>query len=495
MLNLNGDAAIGSDYGGQGALSINGATPAALVGISGGQPRWLSASVIAYIDDTNNRLATYDVNTHVVAPLDGRPGQNRLGAAGGKYVAFTVGVGVVSNISGLSLPAGTIGDVDEFGTAVVVTDYNAGKGIRLYAAAGTLLFADDTITFGNNNWPQIRTGVAAYNAGAVWVLRSTVGALPYLTRPAVNRLVPVVLADGTIAVTENTETLTYRVATSGQGYVLGPNLWNHDAREISPGVVRIQAATNVSSTPSSLVLIDLTVATGANRIGTVQGGAIVWATGTPFPLVDLATGVATTQKYFGYYYASGRYGDFFPRQNCTVLYVDNFSIDNVIPDDAPARMRTAAQAAGGIFTGGDQANLDVMKNDWGLVKGILLGEISTSAAITAAAQDARVRIAANGLAAKPIGVTLTSDQMFLPGWTMPAVDFLAVEIYLTAPGPGGYAPSYAAAMTLITDVLAAAGSVPVYLIAQAFDRSGTYMNTDSIAGIIDACKDALVAHP
>jgi hypothetical protein len=210
-------------------------------------------------------------------------------------------------------------------------------------------------------------------------------------------------------------------------------------------------------------------------------------------LTDLFGSGVTAKKWVGWYYSSGRYGNFRPKQNCTVLALSYFKDGSgTLPPGAEDAMRAAAVAAGAIFCSGEQEDMDVMRERWDLVAGLLMGEGTVvDFATTAAAY--RARLASNGLPSKPIIATLRPTQI-LSGWSHPAgVDAYAVEIYFDGPGAGSYAAQYAATVSRINAVIAAAAGVPVYLIAQAFDRLGTWTDMDQVAAIIDACGAALIA--
>lgn len=202
-------------------------------------------------------------------------------------------------------------------------------------------------------------------------------------------------------------------------------------------------------------------------------------------------------KYLGYYYAAGRYGDFRPMQNCTQLALDNFSVDTVIPPDAPARMRAAALQAGAIFIGNRAADYGAMSSRWDLVHGIMLPE-GTVAGMEAWAREVRQDLASFQLAAKPVIGTVMPTQVFDPGWRVPAgVDALAVEIYFDGPAPT-YGDQLRVTAQRIDQVLARTVPVPVILVPQCYDRNGkpqwqTQAGVDAMEAITAACL--AVTHP
>jgi hypothetical protein len=230
-----------------------------------------------------------------------------------------------------------------------------------------------------------------------------------------------------------------------------------------------------------------------------QGNGLLQAVPQATPLQVLKPRVADLgTMYLGYYYAAGRYGDFKPAQNCTVLAIDNFTADAVLPANAPARMRAAADQAGAIFIGTSFEDLDAMAGRWDLVHGLMLGEHQDTAGIETEARDARARLAARGLPAKPIVATIMPDQVFQAGWRIPAgVDVLGVEIYFDGPA-ASFGDMRKAALRRVDQVLEHTGDLPVILIAQAYDRNRDAwrapVGRESLEGIQSALFDAARFH-
>lgn len=496
---------VGSALSGVSAfLSIDGAIPAAMVGIPIDTARWLTDTLAIYQDDTGPGPAvrTYNTASHAIVLVDSQ-GVTRMGAGGGKYAIFLQGSGVRSNIAGWVNPTGAAtGDVSETGLVALNSSYGTGRGIALYDASGVLRFADASVLLTPYNDPiPCRSDLVTYSTATGWVLRAapTGDLLPCTLRQGLNYVVPVKLASGDIWLLERGNDLILRQKDATAGFkvnaTLSADTFNPDAREISPGVVRVCWATNAGESHDALQEIDLTLATGANRTAVVVGSALVWTDQSPLTPVDVVTGAPTLKKWVGWYFSSGKYGDFRPRQNCTILSLKNYRDgDGTLPPNAAAQMVAAAQAAGAIFCQGSPEDVAVMKPYWDLVAGLLTDEGAASD-ITTQAKGFRGVLAANGLASKPIIAQLKPGQL-ATGWTAPsAVDAYAPEVYFAAPSVD-YASQYAATQALIASYVAAAEGIPLYLTMQAYDRNGDpawVAAITQITAIIDACGDALKA--
>lgn len=500
VLNSLGQSACGV---GTIALSIDGATPAALAAILGGGACWLTDAKMAFQDVADVTLKTYDTGTLAVAAIPDMAagGANILHAGGGVAFAWRAGFGAFTNVGGFGpFPAGYSAGVGEAGDAILLTNFQVGAGLAAYSSTGVLR-SSNADQLGTNQPVPVRTGYFAYRAlNLSWVIRNLAGTIiPYAPRAGINWLIPLVLADGTFLVIEQTEFLTLRQKDSATGYQLPAAFaqgFNPDAREISPGVVRVCWSTNAGESRTALQTVDVVIATGANTTGVVVGTSMAYTVNSPLTPINFITGAPTLPKWVGWYYSSGRYGDFRPTQNCTILALANYKdgAGNLPTDyDARARMLGAAQAAGGIFCSGDQEDLDVMRDNWNLVAGLVMGEVATQAEMTTVATAYRTNVNASGLAARQIIATLTPGKTLSGLWNVPpaGVDAYAVEIYFDAPGAGSYAAQYAVTASAVTAVLAAVGPVPIYLIAQAYDRAGSWTDMDQVAAIIDACGDAM----
>ncbi|HXU05478.1 MAG TPA: hypothetical protein VN903_31180 [Polyangia bacterium] len=482
-------------------LSIDGATPPALAGILGGGADWLTATQMVFQDNADVTLKVYTTTTGLVTPLAGvvAGGANILHAGGGVVAAWRDGYGAYTNVSGFGpFSSGASGGVSEEGDVVLITNTHVGRGLDSYTAAGVKRVSLD-VPLGLQQPIPVRTGYFAYaDTSLTWQVRTVDGTVvPTFARPGVNWTIPVPLMNGTVALVERTELLSIRLKDSAIGFYLSAPLsegFNPDAMEISPGVVRINWATDAGDSRVTLQVQDVNVVTGENRLATVDGTSLKWVTQAALAPVNLVSGLPTLKKWVGWYYSSGRYGDYRPTQNCTVLSIDNYKDGSgTLPPGAADTMRGAAVAAGAIFCSGNQEDIDVMKSRWDLVAGLVTGE-GDAMSLSAQAATFRANLALNGLPSKPIIATLRPGQL-TAGWQAPTgVDAYAPEIYFDTPA-GSYAAQYAATQTAIAQVVAAAAGTPIYLIAQAYDRGNPawVAAVDQIAAIIDACGDALLA--
>lgn len=286
-LSTLGDAATGN---GSGQIGINGAVPATLLSSLTSFPRWYdNSTLLIQVSQVGSSLAPglafLDTGTNVVTVIRSE-GANRQAAGGGLWAAFvTGGDGVVDTSLPQSYTGAGLGDVGEDGTLVTLTNYLTG-GITVYSAAGTLQWADASrLRFDDNI--LCRSDVVSYcDASVGWILAQASDGRP---KPYAARIdlpiwvVPVTLANGDLWVLEQTTSddgnlLTLRLATENKGYVIATDTptFQPDAREVSAGTVRICWSTDPEETPSALALMDLTVATGANRTGIITASAIVW---------------------------------------------------------------------------------------------------------------------------------------------------------------------------------------------------------------------------
>lgn len=206
------------------------------------------------------------------------------------------------------------------------------------------------------------------------------------------------------------------------------------------------------------------------------------------PLTTLAPVVAELpDRWAGYYYAAGRYGDFDPAQNCTMIARSMFAdASGVQPGDTDFRFAQAILKAGRVFA--DPADIPVVVAIWDRVAGIIIGETSGPAETKAIAVKARAAMAAWNVPQRPIVATVMVSQQTDPGWR-DAADWLGLECYLDAPGPGNWwdtQPAIARQLDRAADVF---GVQPVLLIGQAYDRNGAWTNLDTL----EAIQPALVA--
>lgn len=293
-LNTAGSAAMGI-AGGQ--ISIDGSVPAALAAVVGGETCWYTTTKIAYQDATAAPAAikSYDVGTFAIATLASQ-GETGLGAGNSQWAAFLAGSGVTTSVGAGPFPQGGPVDVSETGVVGLMTYYALGKGISIYSAVGAPLASIGATLFYTTFF--LRSGVLAYsvNSGGspLWLLSDFNGAgISYSPRTeSINWLIPVTLASAVVWVVERSTRLTIRQKDASTGFVIEDTIpqFNPDAREISPGVVRVAWSSDAGESPGALIVVDVTLATGANTRGTVVAGALVFVAQTAFASVSLPTG-------------------------------------------------------------------------------------------------------------------------------------------------------------------------------------------------------------
>lgn len=280
--------ALGSATTGYATVGINGATPAALVGVFAGSrygPGWRSNTVIVYQSGGSGTgpwiLDSYSTVTGLVTNIDA-VGLNNVGAGNGIYAAWLSGTGVRTNNGAGPFPAGALGDVSpDFGELVLIDTYPAVLGLTVYSAAGVAIYTDPTCFLTNADVLRIRGHVLAYENRGLWTLVNVLGtSLAYVLRinEPINWVTPIVLSTGEVLLLERSNRLTLRYANRGIGWEirpLGSLTFNPDVIELTPGVVRIGWCTNSGESPDSLVIADLTLASGAFTISTVVGAVLV----------------------------------------------------------------------------------------------------------------------------------------------------------------------------------------------------------------------------
>lgn len=294
VLNTVGDALCGVSVG----LSINGVTPAAMVGVPIDHARWLDDTKAVFQNNSGGTsvIGQYDTGTLALTTLDSL-GLSGLGAGGGNWVAFLaggVGKGVRTSVAGCGpFPNGGNCDASETGVMGFITYAPLGRGVSIYSAAGAPLSTIGSTLFYTDIY--LRSGLLSYsiNSGglAQWRLMAFSGAgVTYSPRAqSLGPVIPVVLASTDIWVLERSDKLTIRQKDSDQGYVIEASVEqnNPDAREISPGVVRIAFSTDAGESPGALVRVDLMLATGAN---TRSVGSGAFNAQTAFTLTTLPVG-------------------------------------------------------------------------------------------------------------------------------------------------------------------------------------------------------------
>lgn len=300
-LSTLGDAVTGTS-----TIGVNGATPAALVGVTGGSkfgPAWLTDSQILYQNITGPILQSYDIGTTALATVDAG-GQNDLSAGAGKWAAFLSGSGVRTNISVGPFATAALGDVStDFGELAITLNYPTGPGITVYSSAGATLLSLPAITAGPII--RIRGHLMMYQAmtgQTGWYMAHTLGgafAFAPRTDEPINWITPVTTASGKTLVMERSDRLTLRYSDRGNGWQVvapGHNTFNPDVMEVSAGVIRLAWSVNQGESPDALELTDLTLATGATRNGVVVAGAIVWSTGPTLTMQTFPVGALQGQS-------------------------------------------------------------------------------------------------------------------------------------------------------------------------------------------------------
>lgn len=287
-LNSTGSAAYGFA-----TVSVDGGVPAGVPAANVGNPTgpcWMDDTHLVY----QNWNGTPELDEFAIggaaSTLDSQ-GSNLIAAGNGKWAAV-LGGNVRSNISGItSLPGAGQPSMSETGQLAVMAKLALGTGVTVYSATGATLFSDPTAMLASP-YLTCRHGYVSWQDASGWhlVLLAT-GETPrwYPRMDGVLVVVPVLIGSTLWVVELNNAQLTLRQADQQVGYAIRvqpDNFFNPDAIQQSTGVCRVGMCANSGESTDSLVLIDVTVATGANRVGTVSGGGIVFVTGTTFPLAQ-----------------------------------------------------------------------------------------------------------------------------------------------------------------------------------------------------------------
>lgn len=287
-LNAAGSAAYGFA-----TVSVDGAVPAGVPVANVGNPTgpcWLDDTHLVYQDWNGAPFLQEFAIGGSTSTLDSQ-GSNLITAGNGKWAAV-LGGNVRSNISGItSLPGAGQPSMSETGQLAVMAKLALGTGVTVYSATGATLFSDPTAMLASP-YLTCRHGYVSWQDASGWhlVLLAT-GETPrwYPRTDGVLVVVPVLIGTVLWVVELNNAQLTLRQADQQVGYAIRvqpDNFFNPDAIQQSTGVCRVGMCANSGESTDSLVLIDVTVATGANRVGTVSGGGIVFVTGTTFPLAQ-----------------------------------------------------------------------------------------------------------------------------------------------------------------------------------------------------------------
>lgn len=284
-LSLLGSAVMGL---GVTPTSVNGSVPAGLAGSVGGGWAWLSNTTIIGAADFGTGYSLYTLVLPSTLATLAAGGINQVAAGANVYATWTTGVGVVTNIPGLPLlPFAGVGDIGGDGYAALVNNRAAGMGLVVYATDGTTAL-DLSETVLSSLAIRVRGGLLSYQSSDGWHLLDIAAAkeLTWLHRTAAIDLTIPVVVDGPVWVLEResaTTRLTLRVATSTKALIINDTGLNYgpDVILLSSGVVRIGWSTSAAESAADLVLLDVTVATGATVRGVVVAGAIVWTDDAP----------------------------------------------------------------------------------------------------------------------------------------------------------------------------------------------------------------------
>lgn len=299
-LNSLGSAAMGFS-----AVSIDGSPVAALSAYAAGNPSgpcWLTDTAIIYQDwgiggGGPYTVESYDTGTTTRTTRDSQ-GANVIAAGGGTWAAWLGDptVGVRTNLSGVGpFPLGAVGDVSNDGEFCLINAYPAVTGLTVYSAAGATLLSLPSVVLAQN-FVRLKDHLLLYRDASGWIMTNVIGGA-FAFRPRLDPIfwiVPVTTASGkTFVVEVSHDTITLRYADRADGWQLQPtgtNTFNPDVIEVSPGVLRIGWSATSGEGAADLVLMDVTLATGATSVGTVVGGVIVWTTGTPLTLTTFPVG-------------------------------------------------------------------------------------------------------------------------------------------------------------------------------------------------------------
>lgn len=287
---------------------VHGTTTVSVDGVAtaapspSGNPHWFDQvdSEVIYQNAVGTAfLQSIDLDTSALTTRS-TIGANDLAAGNGVWLAFVAAganKGERTSVGGFGpFPLAGPADVDEAGRSAFVQDYQLGRGMQAYSAAGAFVATWD-VQLAPGYVIRCKSGLVAYPAtGQVWALRDlTTGAsVPIANRAeAINLMVPII-SGGRTYLLERSERLTLRVATGSVGYVLtDDDTFNPDIAELSPGVLRIAYTTTSGEGPTTLRVIDLTLSSAATELGTTASGSLVLTPGPTLAASPVAVGPVT----------------------------------------------------------------------------------------------------------------------------------------------------------------------------------------------------------
>lgn len=288
-------------------VSVMGAVPAPLVGISAGiwtGPPWLDADRIVYQACGGGacRIEAYNESLGTVATLDAL-GANFLIGGGGVWAAHLVGTGVRTNVGGFGpFPDATVMDASPDGRTVICNSYSTATGITIYDATGAEIFALPNVVLSNFN-ARLTLNTLSWQDQDGWhLIDITTNSTPfwYPRIDFVDMVVPVQLNNGQIILIERGDVLSIRRAESAKGFVLEtlPVAFYPDAMGLTPpNIFRVGYCMNQGESTDSLKLIDVNVNSGAQDIGLVVGGAVVFTPGPTATQQVFEVGPAEGQSF------------------------------------------------------------------------------------------------------------------------------------------------------------------------------------------------------
>ena len=283
---------------GTSTIAVQGAIPASQTGVEGGSVHWFSATEIIFqsmgvggVDPPS--LISLVVSTDTPSTEDAS-GANDLFAGGGVWGAWLAGSGFRSSVGGLGPFAdATVAYVSAEGQTVVIDSQQLSAGLTVYDDTGAEVLALPSVQLINSN-VRLVDDILAYQDASGWHLVDvTDGSTPQWAPKLgpVGLLIPFYLGN-TLWVLEAQDSVTVRQATKSQGYVIEdqPIFFSPDVMALSANEVRVGYCTDQGESLSSLILVDLVVATGANEVGVVSGGTVVFTDEDDIAQTSMPTG-------------------------------------------------------------------------------------------------------------------------------------------------------------------------------------------------------------
>lgn len=267
-------------YGGT-AISIDGATPAVLAGVTAGNPHWLIANTKLIYQNVSAGAILQTLTLPATLATASGSGQNGLGAGAGVWAAYLAGVRT-STPPSLTLPLAGLYDVSELGQIAVVDIRGSASGLTVYTAAGAVQYHVDTVLL--NPTVHVRQNLLSYQDVAGWHLidLTTLGPVKgFLPRAHISNFIPFRLGT-TPAVFEYdaaTAIFSIRPATSLNGLTVGTGGFNPDIVGTGLAACRLAWTTGAGEQRTELVILDVNTATRATSRGVVVGTSMSFSVG------------------------------------------------------------------------------------------------------------------------------------------------------------------------------------------------------------------------